>query len=286
MRIAELLTRRRSVGVEFFPPRTSAGWARLEHSIGALQALPLDYASVTYGAGGGTRESTHRLISKLCGRAAFAPVAHLTCVCHTQAEIDAILERYVDCGVENIMALGGDPPKERPCTTADFFYAIDLVQHIVASWPGRFCIGVAGFPEGHPATPNRVTELRRLQTKVDAGSDYICTQLFFDNRDFFDFRDRCRLVGIRVPILAGLMPIVSRRMYERIPDLALGARYPAALIRRIEACHSDDEIAAVGLEWTVAQCRQLIAEGVAGLHFYSLNRLDVTRALLQGLGLQ
>jgi methylenetetrahydrofolate reductase (NADPH) len=146
-------------------------------------------------------------------------------------------------------------------------------------------VGVAGFPEGHPECPNRLLELDHLKRKIDAGADYICTQLFFDNRDFYDFRERCDLAGIRVPILAGIMPVTSRGGLARMAELALGARYPAALLRAIDRCKDDDSVAKVGVHWATEQCRDLLDHNVRGLHFYTLNKSDATRRIYEYLGL-
>jgi methylenetetrahydrofolate reductase (NADPH) len=188
------------------------------------------------------------------------------------------------------MALGGDPPQRggEDCPS-DFSFASELVELIhgfaARSVPDSegITVGVAGFPEGHPATPNRVDELDFLKRKVDAGADYICTQLFFDNRDFYDFRERCALAGIEIPILAGIMPLTTLANYQRLPSLALGARYPAALIRRMMECGSDEDVFKIGLEWSVSQCRDLLAQGVDGLHFYTLNQYVAVKRLWEEL---
>ena len=284
-----------TVSLEFFPPKKEKAWNNLFERIASVESLKPSFVSVTYGAGGTTRDKTHDLVVRLREETKLDPVPHLTCVCHTKEEVDEILEAYAAHGISNIMALGGDPPRDwtpEQCSGTDFPHAIDLVHHIGAfnsrgQHPDQrgFGIGVAGFPEGHPDTPNRLQELAYLKEKVEEGADYICTQLFFDNRDFLDFRDRCSHTGITVPIIAGLMPILSRRSFDRIPDLALGSRYPARLLRRIDSCESDEEIARVGMEWTINQARELLDEGVAGLHFYTLNRTSVTEELFTSLGL-
>ena len=152
--------------------------------------------------------------------------------------------------------------------------------------PRGFGIGVAGFPEGHPSTPNRLREIDNLKMKVDAGADYICTQLFFDNRDFYDFRERCELAGITVPIVAGIMPITSKAGMTRMAELALGARIPAALLRAVGRCADDRAVAHVGIHWATEQCRDLLDHGVRGIHFYTLNRSDATRQIYENLGVK
>ncbi len=286
---AILSTHRPSLSLEFFPPKASEAWDDLFADIVQLESLPIRFVSVTYGAGGGTRTKTHELVTRLQRETGFEPIPHLTCVCHTRAEIAEILGQYAAAGIENIMALGGDPPKSRPdgCLESEFEHAVDLVRFIrgfaTADGDG-FGVGVAGFPEGHPATPNRVLEMEHLKRKVDAGADYICTQLFFDNADYLDFAERCEIAGIRVPILAGIMPLLSMRSVERVPDLALGSRYPAALQRRLAACSTDSDVAAVGMEWAAMQCNALIDAGVAGIHLYTLNRIDTTVELIRRVG--
>src|SRR5207248_2942260 len=150
--------------------------------------------------------------------------------------------------------------------------------------PRGFGIGVAGFPEGHPGCPNRLKEMEYLKRKVDAGADYVCTQLFFDNRDFYDFRERCELAGVKVPIVAGVMPITSRATMARMAELALGARFPAALLRAVGRCADDQAVARVGVHWATEQCRDLLDNGVRGIHFYTLNRSDATRRIYENLG--
>lgn len=284
MHVARILrTRRPSFSLEFFPPKTPAGWDRLFRVISKFEELGPDFVSVTYGAGGTTREQTHELVARIAQETAITVVPHLTCVCHTRAEIDAILRRYAEVGIGGIMALGGDPPRDltEPCPS-DYAHAFELVAQIrefrqTLGIDARFAIGVAGFPEGHPATPDRVQELDYLKRKVDEGADYICTQLFFDNRDFFDFRERCEIAGITVPILAGIMPVTSHSNFERLPSLALGARYPAGLIRRITSYEHDDDVERAGIEWAREQVQDLLDHDVSGVHFYTLNRLRPIR---------
>ncbi len=213
-----------------------------------------------------------------------------------QAEIGEILERYARAGVSNILSLGGDAPKGQEYRKAnDEFPARGRpgpihpkVQRIRRSSGRRgFGIGVAGFPEGHPATPNRLLEMDYLKQKVDAGADYIVTQLFFDNRDFLDFRDRCELAGINVPIVAGIMPVTSLAGMKRMADLAAGARFPARLLRALQRCQDDPEsVARVGVHHASEQCHDLLEHKVRGIHFYTLNRSDATRRIFDSLGLR
>src|SRR5205807_2457388 len=253
--------------------------------------LQPSFVSVTYGAGGSTRERTHDLVVRIHKETSLTAVSHLTCVCHAREELAAILDRYAASGIENILALSGDAPLN--LATYDrakdaFRYAEGLVRFIKAhaNPPDRrgFGIGVAGFPEGHPTTPNRLKEMDYLKQKVDAGADYICTQLFFENRDFYDFRERCDLAGIRVPIVAGIMPITTKAGMARMAELALGARFPAALLRAVNRCADDHAVAKVGVHWATEQCRDLLHNQVRGIHFYTLNKSDATRQIYENLG--
>jgi methylenetetrahydrofolate reductase (NADPH) len=302
MRADQLFAQRPiSFSFEFFPPKTPAGAEALFETIRRLEPLKPSFVSVTYGAGGSTRELTHDLVVRIRQTTQLDAVPHLTCVGHKPQEIQDILERYATAGVSNILALGGDPPRDNPNydrTQDTFRNASDLVRFIAAynqqpgaqqkrhPHPQGFGIGVAGFPEGHPATPNRLLEMDHLKAKVDAGADYICTQLFFDNRDFFDFQERCEIAGIRVPIIAGIMPIASLSGMKRMADLALGARIPAALQRQVLAHSGNDAaIERIGVEWATEQCRDLLAHSVKGIHFYTLNKSGATLQIYRSLGL-
>jgi methylenetetrahydrofolate reductase (NADPH) len=278
---------------EFFPPKTDKAWEELFANITRLQPLRPSFVSVTYGAGGSTRERTHDLILRIQRETDLTAVSHLTCVCHSEAELAAILDRYAESGIENILALGGDPPQSLGAydrSSDAFQYAEGLVRYIKshAKTPDSrgFGIGVAGFPEGHPGSPNRLKEMEYFKAKVDAGADYICTQLFFDNRDFYDFRERCDHAGIKVPILAGIMPITSKSGMSRMAELALGARFPARLQRGMDRCSDDDAVVRFGGHWATEQCRDLLDNGVRGIHFYTLNKSDATRRVYENLGVK
>jgi methylenetetrahydrofolate reductase (NADPH) len=294
MHIQDIFRQHRTTfSFEFFPPKNDAASEELFAHIARLQELQPSFVSVTYGAGGSTRERTHDLVVRIHRETNLTAVAHLTCVCHQRDEMEAILDRYAASGIENIMALSGDLPRDKPDHDRSqdaFRYAEELVRFIRARTnapgPHGFGIGVAGFPEGHPATPNRLKEMDYLKRKVDAGADYVCTQLFFDNRDFYDFRERCELAGVHVPIVAGIMPITSRSGMERMAELALGARFPAALLRAVRRCADDAALAKVGIHWATEQCRDLLHNGVRGIHFYTLNRSDATRQIYEHLGVR
>jgi methylenetetrahydrofolate reductase (NADPH) len=279
---------------EFFPPRSDEAAGQLFEEIRKLESLKPTFVSVTYGAGGSTRERTHNLVLRIRQQTSLEAVPHLTCVCHSRDELQAIVTRYAEAGVSNILALGGDLPKDRANhdrSTDGFRYASGLVSYIrqlsasgIHPDPRGFGIGVAGFPEGHPGQPNRMMEMEYLKAKVDAGADYIVTQLFFNNDDFYDFRERCELAGIKVPIIAGVMPIVSKANMESIPKLALGARYPAKLLRKLMKCADDDSIRKLGLDWATQQCHGLLDNQVRGIHFYTMNRATATVEIYRRLG--
>ena len=280
---------------EFFPPKTPEAAETLYQTIRDLESYMPHFVSVTYGAGGSTRDLTHDLVERIQTTTKLDPIPHLTCVCHKEPEIEAILTRYAKTCIGNILALGGDPP--RGCDydkSGDAFqHAIDLVKFIrrfneSGAHPDRrgFGIGVAGFPEGHPSTPNRLLEMDHFKAKVDAGADYIVTQLFFDNRDFYDFRERCSLAGIHLPIIAGIMPVTSMSGFKRIAELAGGARFPAKLLRALQRCENDRQMVnRVGVHFALEQCHDLLDNDIAGIHFYTLNRSDATREIFDSLGI-
>ena len=288
MHISEVLKKNNpAISFEFFPPKTEASSHDLFQSISALMPLKPAYVSVTYGAGGSTRERTHDLVVKLQKETDLTIVSHLTCVGSGRDEIYKILSKYAESGIHNIMALRGDPPKGQDNVEMPpdgFPYATELVSFIKKHFP-QMGVGVAGFPEGHPATPNRLVEIENLKKKVDAGADYICTQLFFDNRDFYDFCERCESAGIKVPIIAGIMPITSRKGMKRMAELALGARFPAKLLRDMERAEDDEQAEQVGTHWATEQVNNLIEQKVRGIHFYTLNKSKATLRIYRSLGI-
>ena len=297
MHILDILARRRpSFSFEFFPPKSAAAWDELYSAIVELGTFDPSFVSVTYGAGGSTRDATHDLVVRIKQTTKTSPVPHLTCVGHSEEEIEAILVRYAEAGVSNILALRGDPPRDWPnydWSDSAFPHAEDLVRFIKKfndsgshPSPRGFGIGVAGFPEGHPTTPNRLVELEHLKAKVDAGADYICTQLFFDNHDFLDFRDRCRHLGISAPIIAGIMPVTSTKSMRRMAELAAGARFPAKLLRALDRAGDDPAaVERVGIHYAAQQCIDLLDHDVDGIHFYTLNKSNATREIYANMGM-
>lgn len=276
-----------SFSFEFFPPRTEKGFDNLFESIRELKKLDPSYVSVTYGAGGTTRDRTHKLVERIKSETDTTVVSHLTCVGSSRDEIYEILERYKEIGVENILALRGDAEEgdnDWQSHSNGFTHAHELVEFIKKNFP-HMCVGVAGFPEGHPDTPNRILEMEHLKAKVDCGADYIVTQLFFDNRDFYDFRERCVLNGVDVPVIAGIMPVQSEKGLYRMADLAAGARIPASLLKSVKRAKTDECVGNVGIHWATEQVRDLLDKGVDGIHFYTLNKSPVALKIYESLGI-
>jgi methylenetetrahydrofolate reductase (NADPH) len=285
MHVSEILKRDKTLfSFEFFPPKTEKGWETLTTRLSDFEALEPSFVSVTYGAGGSTRTKTHELVCYLASKTTLDPIPHLTCIGHTRQEIDAILQEYTDVGIDNILALRGDMPIEG-CCDGDYTYAADLIDAIHARNEASFGIGVAGFPEGHPETPNRLTQLDHLKAKVDRGVDWICTQLFFDNNAFFDWCEQCELAGINTPIIAGIMPITTLTGMRRMAELAGGTNFPATLQRRLYRFQDDREsVRKVGVSWAAQQCAELLDRGVRGIHFYTMNQSSATEEIYQSLG--
>jgi methylenetetrahydrofolate reductase (NADPH) len=281
-----LASEKTSFSFEFFPPKTEESWNSLFFNIKDLIPLHPSYVSVTYGAGGSTRDRTNDLVLRLQRETDLTVVSHLTCVGSTRRDIKEILSNYRTSGVRNILALRGDPPKGVPewqQPPDGFPHAADLVGFIKELFP-EMSIGVAGFPEGHPETPNRLREIEFLKAKVEAGADYIVTQLFFDNRDFYDFCERCQLAGITVPIVAGIMPITTRNGMIRMAELAGGARLPARLLKAVARAQDDEYVERVGVHWATEQVRDLLDHNVRGIHFYTLNSSKSTLKIYESLG--
>ncbi len=289
MHISEILGKKQTtISFEFFPPKNEEASEDLFRNIQELSQMNPAYVSVTYGAGGSTRDLTHDLVVKLQEQTGLTIVSHLTCVGSTKAEIGEILRRYEKSGIHNIMALRGDPPKgqqEFQKTENGFEFAGEMVGYIKKEYP-NMGIGVAGFPEGHPSTPNRLKEIEFLKWKVDQGADYICTQLFFDNHYFYDFVERCEIAGIKVPIIAGIMPITSRKGMARMAELSLGTNFPAKLLKSLSRAEDDAYAENVGIHWATEQVRDLLDHKIAGIHMYTLNKSKATRKIYESLGIR
>ncbi len=271
---------------EFFPPRTLEAAQELRQTIEHLSPLQPSFVSVTYGAGGSTRQLTHELVTSIQKETDHTVVCHLTCAGTSVAELDAILAKYVSSGIENIMALRGDAPRGSAAVERvpdAFKNATEFVAFLKKCYP-HIGVGVAGYPEGHPETPNRLKEMDYLKAKVDAGADFIVTQLFFDNHCLYDFWDRCTLAGIRIPILAGVMPITSRKSMQHMAELSGGTLFPAKLLRAMMRAENDDYAEKVGIHWATAQVLDLLDNGVKGIHFYTLNRSKAALNIYEWLG--
>ena len=276
------------ISFEFFPPKTAEGERNLlEKHIPALAQAKPDFCSVTYGAGGGTRDKTLMIVDRIQREHRLTALAHLTCVNHTRDEVRIVLEKIRALGCQNILALRGDPPAggKFEKTPGGFEYASELVQFTRAQ--NGFSIGVAGFPEGHIANPNgKLDDWKHLKEKVEAGADFVLTQLFFDNADFFEFRDYVTSrLGVRVPLVPGIVAILSGTQITKFTQLC-GAKIPPPLRKKLDELGEDDEAAAeFGIEYATAQCRELLKAGVPGLHFYTLNKSHSTVRVLKNLGL-
>jgi len=285
MRIADCFSAGSPVfSFEFFPPRTQEGVANLYGTIADLAELHPAFVSVTYGAGGSTRELTVDLTARIKREIGVEAMAHLTCVGHSAAELAAVLDRLRDGGVENVLALRGDPPRgeTRFVRPPDGFgHAAELARFIRNGW--EFCLGGACYPEGHPETPDPAADLEHLRQKVLAPVDFLITQLFFSAEQYFRFVERARAVGIAVPILPGIMPVTNVAQLERFTGLC-GASIPAELRARLAAAGEDEAaVVAVGVDWATEQCRALLAGGAPGVHFYTLNRSHSTRRVFERL---
>jgi len=285
MRVDELLANKRPVfSIEFFPPKTEEGLVQLFETVAALKPLAPDYVSVTYGAGGGTRDGTVEVSERIRSEYEIEVMAHLSCVGETQEGLAAILERFATIGIENVLALRGDPPRgeEEFIPPPDgLSSAAELTGFIAERHP--FAIGGACFPEVHPEATNLDADLDYLKTKVDAGAKFLITQLFFDNRVYFRFVDEARAKGIDVPIIPGVIPIASFGQVARICDLC-NASIPDDLSASMQALGGDAEAEALlGVAYAARQCDELLARGAPGIHFYALNRAPGTRAVLAAL---
>lgn len=281
--------RRPVVSFEFFPPKTPEGdVALLERTIPALARFEPDYCSMTYGAGGSTREKSLMVVERIQRDHRLTALAHLTCVNATRAEIVEIVEQARRMGVKNILALRGDPPGgvgEFKKTEGGFEFSSELVAYLRGQ--GDFSIGVAGFPEGHIACQEgKLVDWERLQRKIDAGADFVITQLFFDNADFYEFRDHLTTkLGVKVPLVAGILPILGGAQIKRFAALC-GARIPQRMLQRLDELGGNEAAeSSFGIDYATEQCRDLLANGVEGIHFYTLNKVPSVAAVLRNLNL-
>ena len=286
MKIKEILKTTRPISLEFFPPKTAEGIPGVFRAIDRLKAFCPDFVSVTYGAGGSTRAFTEEITTRIKNEADLEVMAHLTCVGQSKDAVHRVLERLDNAGVQNIIALRGDPPRgESEFLPAEggFSHATDLIAHVREHF--SFGIAAACYPEGHTESPDLDTDLAHTKLKIHNGAEFLITQLFYDNDDFFGFMDRVRSAGIDVPIIPGVLPILSTGQIRRFTALC-GARIPASLDKQLDKfANDDDAVRDLGVEYATNQVRELWDAGVPGIHFYVLNRSYSVSKILANLGL-
>lgn len=286
MKIKDILQQRRTISFEFFPPRGAEGIPEVLQVIGQLRAFRPDFVSVTYGAGGATRRFTEEITVQVKRTTDLEVMAHLTCVGQTREEVHDVLVRLEQAGIENVIALRGDPPRGQTDfvpAAGGFSHANELIQHICS----RFHFGVAAacYPEGHPQSPDLPSDIKHTRRKVDLGAEFLITQLFYDNAHFFRFMERARQAGIQVPILPGVLPILNAAQVRRFTSLC-GAKIPPALDRQLDRLGGDDAaVRELGVEYATRQVQELQQWGVPGVHFYVLNRSYSVSRILENLGL-
>ena len=281
MKIGEILKQvKHSISFEFFPPKTKEGEDALCETIKELEYIKPTFVSITYGAGGSTRERTIRVVKRIHQETDLTVMAHQTCIGHTKKEIIDILNEYKKIGVQNILALRGDIPQGQEETFVfppdGCRYANELVELIRENFGDWFSIGVAAYPEGHPESPNLERDIYYFKIKVEAGAEFAITQMFFDNRFFYDFLERVEKAGINIPIIPGIMPITNFKQIRKFA-LMCGATIPEELVKKLEAVEDKpEEVEKIGIEYAVKQCEDLLKNGAKGLHFYTLNKSKAT----------
>ena len=280
-RISDLIAAGRTYSFEFFPPQSQAAQMSLGRAIAELSPLAPSFVSVTYGAGGSTRERTREVVTWVRKETDITPMAHLTCQGHRRSEIKEILDNYADAGVENILALGGDVPLDGEVQPSDYTFASDLLDDVLAD--GRFSVGVAAHPELHPRSPDRATDRRHLAAKLGR-SDFAITQFFFEVDVYVRMVDELRALGVDKPVLPGIMPVTNKSQILRMAAMS-GAAFPEWLAQRLEAFEDPEDIRRVGVEAATELGQALLDAGAPGLHFYTLNRSTATREIYANLGL-
>ncbi len=287
MKIGELLKRDIfSISFEFFPPKDEKGERQLFETIKKLEKLKPTFVSVTYGAGGSTRDRTRNVVKRIHEETDLTVMAHLTCIAHTKEELIEILQDYKNIGIENILALRGDVPRDKPDwrpPEGACRYAKELVELIRENFKDYFSVGVASYPEGHPESPNLEWEVRYFKEKVEAGADFSITQMFFVNDYYYEFVELCQKAGINIPIIPGIMPITNFKQIKKFAALC-GATIPQSLIEKMEKVEDKpEEVKKIGIEFAINQCLDLIRHGVPGLHFYTLNKSDATLKIYEAI---
>lgn len=281
MKISDLLKQiKRSVSFEFFPPKTPEGEESLFKTIKELEFIKPTFVSVTYGAGGTTRERTIRVVKRIHTQTDLTVMAHQTCIGHTKKEIIDILNQYKNIGVQNVLALRGDIPQGQEESFVfppdGCRYANELISLIRENFGDWFSIGVAAYPEGHPESPDIDTDIHFFKKKVDAGAEFAITQMFFDNSYFYRFMDKLQKVGVDIPVIPGIMPITNFKQIKKFADMC-GATIPSDLIKRLQpVADRPEEVEKIGIEFAVKQCEDLLKNGAKGLHFYTLNKSKAT----------
>lgn len=285
MKIGDIIKARgSSLSFEFFPPKDAAAEARLFQTITNLKGYEPTFVSVTYGAGGGTLRNTRKVVMRIKGETSLTPMPHLTCVEQSQKDLDNILKEYKKQGVENILALRGDPPKGTDKFVAHpegYCYAIDLVRLVVMV--GGYSIGVAVYPEGHSEAPDLETDLYYTKQKIDAGADFAITQMFFDNRFFYNFMERAEKAGISIPIIPGIMPITDIEKIKKFSQMT-GATLPKSIVGPMEKAATPEEARKLGMEFATRQCEDLRQNGVKYFHFYTMNQSRAVTEIVNNLG--
>ena len=275
----------RSFSFEFFPPKDEEGERQLWRALRELEALQPTFVSVTYGAGGSTRDRTVRVTERIASETSMTPLGHLTCVGHSRDTLRSVIGSYAGAGVRNVLALRGDPP-EGPAAPFQVHpeglrYALELVE--LTKSLGDFCVGVAAFPEAHPSAPSPDADARVLAEKARAGADFAITQLFFRPQDYFRLRDRVGALGVDIPIIPGIMPITNLAQIQRMAELS-GAALPDEIVARVSRFQDDRaSVRAEGIRIATELCDTLLEGGAPGLHFYTLNRSKATREIYAGL---
>ncbi len=271
-----------TLSFEFFPPKDEKGREQLFQTLDRLTVYKPDFVSVTYGAGGSTRDRTVNTVREIKERYGLTVMPHLTCVAHDEGEVVELLKTYLDMGIENVLALRGDQPKDNPkkgfCN-----YAVDLIRLIKREFDDRFCIGVACYPEGHQEAESLEKDVEHLKEKVEAGGRFAITQMFFDNSHFFRFKELLAKKGVDIPILVGVMPITNFKQIKKFADMC-GATIPLELARKLsEVQDNPEEVFKIGVDYAIRQCEELLDHGVDGFHIYTLNRAEAASQIVEAL---